>query len=601
MNFNPRQTEAIHSSATRIVVMAGPGTGKTATLVSRTCHLLKNGIRPESIVLLTYTKKAAAEMKERAILTHPNSHRLHMTTFHSFAARFIRKHPAEFGVDSRFSILDEADSLSLLRFSFRSHQIPENLLKPEELLYALSISKNTLQDLTTNFLERFGSSMPLAMKLADEYAKNKTLSRALDYDDLLYLLYTKLKEKPSLAYLLKTLYSHVLVDECQDNNFVQGAILDLWNPSYLMMVGDLSQSIYGFRGASPEILRKALQVPGTHVIRLENSYRSGQDILDYVNGTIQFEPDALELESERKELGRVHVRPFLNIFQEAHAIARWIERCLQNGVPPSQIAVLSRAASTFQTLEQVLTQKGVRYQKWGGITLTERSEFRDLMAILRLGRNPFDRVAWFRILNMVPRIGVQKADKLLGSIFKTSSDLFDGSFCFETLPEPLMFMKDFVGSLQVGHDAYTVIDKILPFFLKLIDGAYKDNLNDRRKRLIAFGRSLRGAGISILDLMDNLEEDDDDQTHHDKVALSTIHSAKGKEWKLVWVMGAGDLQIPHPKADCSLDEERRMLYVALSRAKDCLVISWPGQLRPNCEQPGSRFLPRIESGIAEAA
>jgi len=623
--LNPDQLAAATASPGPSLILAGAGSGKTRTLTYRVAFLVENGLPPERILLLTFTNKAAREMLGRVcdLLPHDIS-RLWGGTFHSIGNRILRRHAASVGLGHDFTILDRDDARDLLGACYAAIGVDpkeKRFPKPGAVLELLSFSANTtrgLDDLLSSdysHLEEFAE--PLA-RLADEYRRRKTSSNTADYDDLLTLPLDILRRSSQLARQYQERWACVLVDEYQDTNRVQADFIDLVAAGHrnVTVVGDDAQSIYSWRGANFEnILSFPDRYPGTRVYRIELNYRSVPQILSLANASIsnnsrQF-PKAL-----RSTLGP-GLRPHLIATPDSDGQARFIAREVFNlhsdGVPLRDIAVLYRAHAHALELQMELVRCRIPFVITSGLQFFEQAHIKDIAAYLKTAFNMFDEIAFKRVVRLIPGVGDRSAEKL-----------WQRARGHTEWPEeitPTKASKDWrqlrllMAQLR-GHPGISVADAIT----WVLDACYRDMLNlkydnhqqrlDDIQQLQEFSRRFESIPdfLAQLSLMTGLDATRGADEQDDVLRLSTVHQAKGLEWEAVFVMMLCDGAFPLGRLiedEIQLEEERRLFYVAVTRAKTRLYLTFPqmrfgrGAAGGDLFQQPSRFLTELPRGLAE--
>lgn len=623
--LNPDQLAAATASPGPSLILAGAGSGKTRTLTYRVAFLVENGLPPERILLLTFTNKAAREMlgRVRGLLPHDIS-RLWGGTFHSIGNRILRRHAASVGLGHDFTILDRDDARDLLGACYAAIGVDpkeKRFPKPGAILELLSFSANTtrgLDDLLSSdysHLEEFAE--PLA-RLADEYRRRKTASNTADYDDLLTSPLDILRRSPQLARQYQERWACVLVDEYQDTNRVQADFIDLVAAAHrnVTVVGDDAQSIYSWRGANFEnILSFPDRYPGTRVYRIELNYRSVPQILSLANASIsnnsrQF-PKAL-----RSTLGP-GLRPHLISTPDSDGQARFIAREVFNlhsdGVPLRDIAVLYRAHAHALELQMELVRCRIPFVITSGLQFFEQAHIKDIAAYLKTTFNMFDEIAFKRVVRLIPGVGDRSAEKL-----------WQRARGHTEWPEeitPAKASKDWrqlrllVAQLR-GQPGISVADAIT----WVLDACYRDMLNlkydnhqqrlDDIQQLQEFSRRFESIAdfLAQLSLMTGLDATRGANEQDDVLRLSTVHQAKGLEWEAVFVMMLCDGAFPLGRLiedEVQLEEERRLFYVAVTRAKTRLYLTFPqmrfgrGASGGDLFQQPSRFLTELPRGLAE--
>jgi len=601
--LNPEQLAATTFGKGPLLIVAGAGTGKTRTLVYRVAHLIQTGIPPERILLLTFTRRAAQEMLARAVqLVGGASRQVHGGTFHGTAHRLLRRFGPAAGLPGDFTIMDQGDAADLMQLSRAQlgyGDAKRRFPRKETLHYVYSRHVNTeipVLEILAEELPRFVEFEPDFGRIYADFTQRKSERNLVDYDDLL-VFWSLLLEHPASGSRIAALYDHVLVDEYQDTNVLQARILRSLCGGHrnLTVVGDDAQSIYSFRGASfRNILEFPAEFDGTTMIALEQNYRSTQPILDTSNTLIS-------RASERFTKNLWTVRdggepPWLVTTNDEQQQTRFVvERILElheEGIPLSEMAVLFRAAYMSADLEIELTNRKIPFEKWGGLKFLEAAHVKDVLAFLRVIENPRDEVSWFRLLQLLPGIGEATARSAIAAMAERSwsIDAF-GKFsaplrareAHARLSEMLKQLHEHPsGGNQVASD----ITRIRVLYDDILRERYdrvEPRLSDLDQlQVIAGGYPDRGSFLAAIaleppqgtqDLATGTTEEEDDA-----LVLSTVHSAKGKEWDAVFVIWAVDGWFPMARAlghDEELEEERRLMYVAMTRARDHLAITYP--------------------------
>lgn len=597
-HLNDAQRAAVTAPPGFHLVVAGAGTGKTRTLVHRVAWLLDQRVDPRGVVLLTFTRRAANEMLQRASqLVGGAAHRVRGGTFHGFAHGVLRRHGEAVGIGRNFTVLDRGDAgdlVGLVRTELGlggrgRRRFPQK----NTLLKLISASVNRGRPLTELVAEDypwFSADAHDIERVAQRYAQRKLEQQVVDYDDLLVLLDKLLREHKAQRREVADGCQHLLVDEYQDTNRLQGRIAALLSVRHrsLMVVGDEAQSIYAFRGATVDnILRFPTVFSGAAVTVLEDNYRSTQPILDLANGVLQSARDRYD-----KTL-RSHARggqppQLVELGDETEQPGWIVERILalrEEGVSLQKMAVLFRSAWHANLLEIDLNRANIPYRKFGGLQFLEAAHIKDILALLRVVANPRDALAWFRVLQWFDGIGKRTAQRILESVLqhdppalhpepwekkRYGADLFELSGVIEGL-----------GGLR--SDVSALVDAALRWFLPRLPSLY-DDAGKRTRDLDSLPTLAQGhrdldrflAEVS-LEPPASVEVDADD-AEDEWISLSTVHSAKGLEWHTVFVMGLCDGHFPSGYAldsDDSIEEERRLLYVAVTRAERNLFLLAP--------------------------
>jgi DNA helicase-2/ATP-dependent DNA helicase PcrA len=624
--LNPEQHAAATAGAGPLLVIAGAGSGKTRTLTYRVAYLIENGIPPDRILLLTFTNKAAREMLSRVadIIPHDIS-RLWGGTFHHVGNRILRRHAREAGLQPDFTILDRDDSEELLRACLphigvdtKSKLFP----KPGALMEFLSFAANTrlpfehLFESDYNHLAEHGAAIS---RLAVEYAARKRRANAADYDDLLALPVNLFRDHPSIAERYQDQWLYVLVDEYQDTNTVQGEFIDAVVAKHhnLMAVGDDAQSIYAWRGANfRNILEFQRRYPDAQVHRIETNYRSTPGILELANASI-----ARNVNQFRKNLRSVKpdgAAPALvsaaDAEQQAGFIAQRAVDLREEGRDLRDIAILYRAHSHAIELQLELTRRGIPFTITSGLPFFSQAHTKDVAAFLRLASNPSDEISFKRIVRMLPGIGDAAAEKLWNQL-GGRRDWSGANVPRKSEPlwqQLVLLMQQLATQPAPSPGAMTgmVLDSFYGDYLK----TNYENAPQRIEDLKQF-QGFAGQYDQLTDLLEQLAlmtnldamAAGGGSADGDAVKLSTIHQAKGLEWPVVFVIMLCDGLFPLARAsqrEDQLEEERRLFYVATTRACDELYLCWP-QMRftrsggGDIFQRRSRFVDELPTALME--
>ena len=613
--LNPEQQTAATHGDGPLLIVAGAGTGKTTTLAARVAWLIaERRIRPERILLLTFSRRAAREMLGRAerMTGGGGTGRVWGGTFHAVANRLLRLHGRALGLSPDFTVLDQtdaADVMNLLReelgFAARERRFP----RKETLAAAYSRVVNAGVKLDP-VLERH---YPWCVEEADgiraiftAYLERKRAQRVLDFDDLL-LFWKALAASPQTGPQLAESFDHVLVDEYQDTNALQADILGAMRPPdgprNLTAVGDDAQSIYGFRAATVRnILEFPERFPGAAIVRLERNYRSTQPILDLSNAVIAGSPQrhAKTLWTERPGGGRPLLRACLDEPEQADAICRSVLEQRERGVPLKEQAVLFRAAHHSDLLEVELMRRNVPFVKYGGLRFLEAAHVKDALSLLRVLENPWDEVAWFRILQLAEGMGPASARRLMEElgVRRTPSDGVTGpSPLVNFVDRPVSVPKAASGAVRELRSALAAcvdqellspagqLERLRAYLEPVVARIYEAPVArmEDLEQLVLLARGYESRGRFLAELTLDPPSSTADLAgppllDEDYLVLSTIHSAKGLEWDVVHVIHVSDGHIPSDMAlrdDDEVEEERRLLYVALTRPRDTLMLTYP--------------------------
>ena len=601
--LNDGQREAVAHEDGPLLIVAAAGTGKTRTLTARVARLVASGVSPERILLLTFSRRAAAEMLGRArALAGSAAGRVWGGTFHAVANRLLRQHGSAVGVDSSFAILDQADVADLLDLVRVEAALgTERRFPRKETLAAIYSRVVNAQVQLTDVLEQWfpwcRDDRDDIRAIFESYGRRKRACSLLDYDDL--LLYWRALLASERGDLLRQQFDHVLVDEYQDTNAIQGDIVfALCGPGgNLCAVGDDAQAIYSFRAASPENMYDfPRRFPGARVITLEQNYRSTQSILDAANAVLAQAPGPFP--KRLRAAGGVGNRPVLATCADESAQAEYVSDSVlwhrDQGVGLRDQAVLFRAAHHSDGLELELARRNIPYVKYGGLRYLETAHVKDLLALLRILENPRDELAWHRALRLLPSVGPATAKRVIDDL-----DVGDGGALVtlierpprvpasveEALAELRRALADCTATAGSQPPVSVQVGRLRQLCSLFFGERYADpepRLADlERLEALAAQSPDRARFLADLALDPPASTGDLAGAPHlddDWLNLSTIHSAKGGEWRVVHVIHASDGNIPADMAlgvPGGLDEERRLLYVALTRAKKALVVSAP--------------------------
>jgi len=606
--LNPQQRAAAEHRVGPLLVVAGAGTGKTKTLAARVAALIQAGADPATLLLLTFTRRAAGEMIRRAgqVVGDASAAAVWGGTFHALAHRLLRIHSQRLGLDGHFVVLDAADAedlLHLIRTDFGLHDSAQRFPRKGTLLAIYSRCVNTsmpLDDVLTRWFPWCLDHVNDIKRIFSEYGLRKGQRNLLDYDDLL-LSWQEALDTPGVGDAIADHFRHVLVDEYQDTNPAQAAILQkLWvrmnaatpGGCSIMVVGDDAQSIYAFRGATVEnILRFAEDFPGTTTIRLEQNYRSFTPILEASNAVMSYAKRRFikELWSARHGGQKPALVTCADEIEQARFVADRLLAHAEEGVPLVRQAVLFRAGHNSDTLEVELARRNIPFVKWGGLKFLEAAHVKDLLAFLRILENPRDDLSWMRVLQMLEGVGPGRARQAVQHVEQTRQ----GGLALLSWPAPAAIadqVRDLALLLQELGDPHNELplpaqlDRIRRFYAPLLERRYEQpemRLRDLDQlELLARQATNRAAFLADLTLDPPASTGDlagKPYLDEDYVVLSTVHSAKGCEWDAVYLIHAADGVLPSDMCDGAdeLEEERRLLYVAMTRARDHLYVTFP--------------------------
>jgi len=608
-DLNERQRAAATHGDGPLLIVAGAGTGKTTTLAARVAFLLDRGVQPERLLLLTFSRRAAREMLSRAarITGERQTGRVWGGTFHAVANRLLRAHGRALGLSPEFTVLDQgdgADVLGLLREELGLATTARRFPRKETLasIYSRTVNAATpLDDIVRRHYPWCVDDVDDIRTIVRAYTERKRAQHVLDFDDLL-LFWRALVSSPQTGQQVAELFDHVLVDEYQDTNALQADILEGVRPAgsarNLTVVGDDAQAIYGFRAATVRnILEFPKRFPGGAIVKLEHNYRSSEPILTASNVVIAKSPQRHEktLVTHRSHGARPELRSCFDESEEADAVCRAVLEHREAGVPLKEQAVLFRAAHHSDRLEIELVRRNIPFVKYGGLKFLEAAHVKDALAMLRVLENPWDEVAWFRILQLPEQMGPASARKLMASLGVLGRDEASPmvNFLDHTVAAPKGAAEGIRGlrsALEGCRDEEVItpaaqLERIRaylePVIVRKYGGAAARLADLEQLTLLAQGYEARGRFLAELTLDPPVSTSDlagPPFLDEDYLILSTIHSAKGLEWDVVHVLHAADGNIPSDMAlgdDDELEEERRLLYVALTRARDALHVTFP--------------------------
>ena len=583
-----------------ILVIAGAGSGKTRTLVYRVARLVEEGIAPEAMLLLTFTRKAAQEMLERAAsLSDARCRFVSGGTFHSLAHRVLRSHADLLGFSNSFTILDRSDMEEVIRTFIPELGLPDGtprFPKRGTLASILSKAANLQQSMDEFVPEEYGQFIEFLRqfetlaKLYDDYKKTHQM---MDYDDLILNLRRLLEECEEVRTELSRQYRFVMVDEYQDTNSIQADIVKWLAHKHrnVMVVGDDSQAIYSFRGASyRNMFNFPVQFPTTKVIKLEQNYRSVQPILTMTNALMDQADEKYTkcLFTERKGGEKPKIVNTRTEPEQAIFICQYIREHVQKGRPITDFAVLFRAGYHSFELEAELNRQGVRYVKYGGFKFLESAHIKDFLAHLRVVVNRDEAVSWVRILRLVKNVGLGKSQAII-QWMKTHNippervgewpGVRKGDSGLKSLTKLLTRLTAKNGKPKKA------VEQAMEYYVPILKEKFDDYPRRQKEleQLILMASRYRKLGSFLDDLVLDPPTSSADLNLEEKretLTLSTVHSAKGLEWPVVFLIWVMEGRFPPSRAynnPLVLEEERRLMYVAATRAKDHLIMCYPGQ------------------------
>jgi DNA helicase-2/ATP-dependent DNA helicase PcrA len=609
--LNAEQFAAVTAPPGPLLVLAGAGSGKTRTLTYRVAYLLSQGVKPGEILLLTFTNKAAKEMLHRVHdLTGIEPARFWGGTFHSLGNRALRMYGEAIKLPKNFTILDADESESLLKQTVES--VDKLFFKdktnprPGPLFSVLSLARNTQLSLAATVAKNFPQYQDIAHllpKFAAAYEAARRAQSVVDYDDLLELWLKLLTDAPEVGAYFAHRFRYILVDEYQDTNTIQAQIVDQLGAHHCVMaVGDDAQCIYSWRGADFEnIMSFPERHPGTVIHRIEINYRSTPEILDFANGVLNAQPKGRHFDKELRAARAHSVKPYvvqtMDDREQAEFILKRIHSLINDdGVSAREIAILYRSHFLALEVQLALSRAGIPYQITSGVKFFERQHVRDLVALLRFVYNPSDAQAWQRIAVLLPKVGEKGAQKIHAAALdharlmqrnfidaldtddvksKVAKDAKEdwSNFCTS--------LRQVAEAMSTQKPADTVTVALEGWYGDYLKGAYADYVDrlEELKALVGFAARFGEMQdlLAQIVLLNGETSDRQVDPNEEAIKLTTIHQAKGLEYDVVFLIGAADGQFPTRRAIESgdVEEERRLFYVAVTRAKNELYISYP--------------------------
>lgn len=590
--LNPQQKQAATTETKHSLVLAGAGCGKTKTIVARAAYLIDQGIPANQIQILTFTRRSASEIVARVELALGDQAKgLRASTFHTFCMYLLRRVPKAFGLD-QFSIIDRDDQLMLFRLirGKDDKKNPNALPKPQQLCDLYSFARNTRQKLSLALekqLPEFLDDKEQIAEIMKEYETRKRARSFLDYDDILAVVASALAQSDGLADYVAGLCQYMLVDEMQDTNPLQWAILEpLKDKTSLFCVGDDAQSIYGFRGADFENIHHFKErVPDAEIFKLEKNYRSTQEILDFSNWLL--DQSSIHYDKKLEAYRGDGIKPRMHVFPNEFDEAKWIaidikERHLLEGSAWHDHMVLVRSAFAARHIEAAFIQANVPYRFIGGMKLLETAHVKDLLSLLRVIANPLDDIAWMRFLTLWNGVGDVGASKLAQQLLLDADIeiITEKLEKFGRIPDNTLLIMKQMSVLK------TEVEACVKLGVEAILNQLEENYakKDWHKRVGDFDlvKQLASKHTQLSEFLEEYVLDPvsiseiERQSQDDVVTLITIHSAKGTEQKVCYVANVSAGQYPNARAQGNFDEveeERRVLYVALTRAQNELILT----------------------------
>ena len=648
-DLNEAQRAAVEYIDGPSLVIAGAGSGKTRVLTYKIAYLLSQGMKPWSIMALTFTNKAAREMKERIgkLVGNDLAQHLYMGTFHSIFSRILRAEAEHIGFNNNFTIYDESDSRSLIKAIVKEMGLDDKKYKPAAVHAKISMAKNNLMSAAAYesdaaiFEQNKRAQMPEVGKIFVAYVQRCKQANAMDFDDLLTLTYQLFREHEDIRHKYAARFDYVLVDEYQDTNHVQMSIVMqlCQEKQRVCAVGDDSQSIYSFRGANIDnILNFQRQFQGTRLFKLEQNYRSTQTIVEAANSLIKHNRNQIpkDVFSENAKGEKIQYKPAYSDKEEAAIVAKDVKRIRrEDGCQYSDFAILYRTNAQSRSFEEEFRKQGIPYRIYGGLSFYQRKEIKDIIAYFRLVANPDDEEAIKRIINYPARgIGATTVLKIADCAHQNQVSFWEvigaperyglavNKGAMNKLETFRLLISSFIERAQTT-DVYELGDAIIKesgISQDIMSGkdaddlARQENLEEFLSGMSAFVEERREEGrFDELFLQDYLQDvalltdaDSDGDKDEPRVSLMTVHAAKGLEFPTVFVVGLEENIFPSPLSAASLrelEEERRLLYVAITRAeKHCILTNAKNRWRygkMEFDNP-SRFIDEIDGKLIDS-
>ena len=648
-DLNEAQRAAVEYIDGPSLVIAGAGSGKTRVLTYKIAYLLSQGMNPWSIMALTFTNKAAREMKERIgkLVGNDLAQHLYMGTFHSIFSRILRAEAEHIGFNNNFTIYDESDSRSLIKAIVKEMGLDDKKYKPAAVHAKISMAKNNLMSAAAYesdaaiFEQNKRAQMPEVGKIFVAYVQRCKQANAMDFDDLLTLTYQLFREHEDIRHKYAARFDYVLVDEYQDTNHVQMSIVMqlCQEKQRVCAVGDDSQSIYSFRGANIDnILNYQRQFQGTRLFKLEQNYRSTQTIVEAANSLIKHNRNQIpkDVFSENAKGEKIQYKPAYSDKEEAAIVAKDVKRIRrEDGCQYSDFAILYRTNAQSRSFEEEFRKQGIPYRIYGGLSFYQRKEIKDIIAYFRLVANPDDEEAIKRIINYPARgIGATTVLKIADCAHQNQVSFWEvigaperyglavTKGTMNKLETFRLLISSFIERAQTT-DVYELGDAIIKesgISQDIMSGkdaddlARQENLEEFLSGMSAFVEERREEGrFDELFLQDYLQDvalltdaDSDGDKDEPRVSLMTVHAAKGLEFPTVFVVGLEENIFPSPLSAASLrelEEERRLLYVAITRAeKHCILTNAKNRWRygkMEFDNP-SRFIDEIDGKLIDS-
>ena len=624
--LNEAQLDAVLHDRGPALVVAGAGTGKTRTLVYRVARLIEDGTPPESLLLLTFTRRAAREMLERsATILDERCISVKGGTFHCYCNQILHRYAGRLGYPSNFTLMDQADATDTI------HHLRSNFIKnagmkrfPQkqalQAIFSTAVNKqSTLYDIISGDYPQFLEHHDAIQEISDRYTRYKQDNGVMDFDDLLTHTRRLLIQETDIRDKVAASNRYVMVDEYQDTNALQAELAELFSSVHhnLMVVGDDAQSIYSFRGA---VHKNILSFPSRHehcsIIKLEENYRSVKPVLDLANSLLDKAKEKYDkkLFTRRREGDLPGLVKAPNERDQSRFVTQLLLQLREQGIPLNDIAVLFRNGRDSYDLEWELNKKNIPFQKFGGQKFAEAAHVRDVLAHLRVVVNPDDQIAWNRVLLLLDGIGPKTAGELITWLrLNKNRELVDSDIVSQGYKKQLETLSAMLACIRSMHtEPGKAVEEVVSYYIPVCKKKFDDHPK-RIKDLEAFiglaglfgslDRILQELTLNPLDA--SAMETEQSTRDESPLVLSTIHSAKGLEWDTVFIIQCLDGIIPSGYSvdnNAALDEELRLLYVACTRARERLFITYPvtkeGSYGDFFSNP-SRFIQHVPEKVLE--
>lgn len=590
LQLNPNQQKAVNHIKGPMLVLAGAGSGKTKVLTNRIANLIENGVSPYNILAITFTNKAAKEMKDRVVnLIGDSANNIQISTFHSLGVKILKENYTLLGYERNFTIIDSDDALTIIKKIMKDLNMNKEYYNPREIRNKISSAKNEMMDIDKFSKIEFDHKIVEVYKI---YQKKLKQGNSVDFDDLLILPIKLFKNYPNILNDYQERYKYILIDEYQDTNEAQYTFSRLLSSKYrnIFVVGDNDQAIYAFRGANyKNILNFEKDYPECETILLEENYRSTKNILNAANSVIKnnHERKDKNLWSNNEEGDKIKYKKVSNEKEEASFVVEEIKTLLSKGVKEEDIAVLYRTNAQSRTIEEEMLKKNIKYRVVGSFYFYNRKEIKDLLCYLRLISNHKDDVSLLRIINTPKRgIGEKTIENLINAAESSNTSIYEAitsgkELVFKNLIEELTQDSQ---SLSLTELVDTILEKSgikkeLTNSKLLEDEIRLENLNEfkgvTKNYEEEYGTANLEEFLEEISLVSDITEHQDSAS---RVSLMTVHSVKGLEFNYVFIIGMEEGIFPHYNAindgsNSAIEEERRLCYVAITRAKKKLYIT----------------------------